>query len=468
MQDQALNEKWAPVLNESTLPEIKDEYRRNVTAILLENQEKALQEAAPTNVAAGVAGYDPVLISMVRRAAPNLIAFDVCGLQPMTTPTGLVFALRSRYSTQAGTEALWNESDTSFSGGTSGSVGGSSGVFGSYLGVQVMSAAVTSGSANVTVTSTANIQVGQPLAATEFAAGTTVASITNGTVFVASSNATATNATTTIQLGNANGGGILTATGEGDITAKVAMSIEKLTVTAATYQLASGYSLEMAQDMKALHGLDAESELSHIMSTELITETNRRVLRTIYNLAKPGAQKATLPGVFNFAADTDGRWSNEKFKGLLFAIERDANAIAYDLRMGKGNILICSGDVASALAAAGSMSYAPAIQQLETLNADFTQSTFVGTIGGKMKVFVDPYASADFYCVGYKGSSPYAAGAFYAPYVAAQLQRATDPTSFQPLMALKSRAGFATNPFGGATFRSNGFYRIASVQNLHG
>jgi hypothetical protein len=338
------------------------------------------------------------------------------------------------------------------------------------MGFQVL-AAVVSGTTTVTVAASP-IQVGMPIAGTGIAAGSTVASITTGTagvdvtVFVIS--AASTNGATTIQVGVANGGGILTATGEGDVSAKVAMSIEKLTVTAATYQLASGYSLEMAQDMKALHGLDAESELSHIMSTELITETNRRVLRTIYNLAKPGAQKATLPGVFNFAADTDGRWSNEKFKGLLFAIERDANAIAYDLRMGKGNILICSGDVASALAAAGSLSYAPAIQQLETLNADFTQSTFVGTIGGKMKVFVDPYASADFYCVGYKGSSPYAAGCFYAPYVAAQLQRATDPLSFQPLMALKSRAGFATNPFGGATFRSNGFYRIANVTNLHG
>lgn len=483
MEDKALIEKWSDVLNESSLPEIKDDYRRQVTSILLENQERALIEATPTNVAAGIAGYDPVLISMVRRAAPHLIAFDVCGLQPMTTPTGLVFALRARYTSQSGDEALFAEADTAFAGSDANAgVGQVAYKSGGYLGVQVFSgASTTSASSTVVISSTANLKIGQPVqaytaaGATLFATGTKVLTITNGTDFTATANANAsTTATATVHIGVANGVGMLTATGEGDITAKVGMSIEKLTVTAASYQLASGYSLEMAQDMKALHGLNAEAEISHIMSTELVTETNRRVLRTLYNLAKAGSQSTAVPGVFNFAADTDGRWSNEKFKGLLFAIERDLNRIAVDIKMGKGNILVCSADVASALAAAGSLSYTPAIASLESLNADFTQSTYVGSIGGRVKVFVDPYASSDFYMVGYKGSSPYSAGAFYAPYIAAQLMRATDPASFQPLMALKSRSGFVTNPFGGGltgagdTFRSNAFYRIASVTNLHG
>lgn len=459
MKDTALNEKWAALINDDSVPAIKDEYRREVTAILLENQEQALQEAAPTNVAAGVAGYDPILISMLRRAAPHLIAFDICGLQPMKAPTGLVFYAKARYTAQNGTEALFDEADTSFSG---------TGNHSSFLGVSVMAAAVTSGSANVTVASTTNISAGMPISAPEFPAGTTVSSVTNSTVFVASANATATNATTTVQIGVAVGAGIVTATAEGDISAKMAFSIDKVSVEAKSFQLASGYSLEMQQDMKVLHGLEADSEISKILGAELVTETNRRVLRSVYNLAKPGSQKTTLPGVFNFATDTDGRWSNEKFKGLLFNIERDLNAIAVDMKFGKGNIMICSGDIASALAAAGTLNYAPALAQLEQLNADFTQSTFVGTISGRVKVFVDPYADADFYCVGYKGPSPYEAGCFYTPYVAAQLLRATDPGSFQPLMAMKSRAGFVANPFSGSTFRSNGFYRISQVTNLHG
>ena len=471
MTDLALNEKWAELLNESSLPEIKDTYRTNVTAVLLENQEKALMEASPSNIAGGVAGYDPVLISMVRRAAPMLIAFDICGVQPMTMPTGLVFALKSRYlasgtdsgkNTSNQVEALFNEADTSFTG---------SGNHSSFLGVQIISATASS-TATLTIAANANIYVGMPVAGGSIPAGTTIASITTGTpgvdvtVFVLSANHGSGTSTFSLSVGNAAGAGILTATGEGDITAKLGFTIDKVSVTATTFQLASGYSIELAQDMKALHGLDAEAELSHMMSTELVTETNRRVLRTLYNLAKAGAASTTQAGIVDIAADTDGRWSNEKFKGLLFQIEKDANRVAIETKLGKGNVLVCSAYVATALAAAGSLSYAPALAALEQLNGDFTQSTFVGTISGQMKVFVDPYASSDFYMVGYKGSQLGAQGAFYTPYVAATLHRANDPLSFQPLMALKSRAGFVTNPFGGSTFRSNPWYRIAGVKNI--
>ena len=287
-----------------------------------------------------------------------------------------------------------------------------------------------------------------------------------------SANATASGAQT-LQIGMGNYAGTLagltTAVGEGDISAKMAFSIERSSVTAETYQLATGYSVELAQDLRNVHGLDAESELANILSRELVNEQNRKVLRTLYTVAKAGAQKGvTTPGFFDMKLDSDGRWSNEKFKGLLFQIERDLNAIGQDIRLGKGNFMVCSPDVASALAAAGALDYAPAIAALASLNnADFTQNTFAGVIGGRVKVYIDPYATGDFYMVGYKGASAYDAGIFFAPYVPAQVLRATDPASFQPLLAMKMRYGMVANPLSGsASFRGNGYYRIAAIGNL--
>lgn len=459
MLNEAQEKKWGELLDAEGLDPIKNDYKRYVTGVLLENQEAALAEAAPVNVAAGVAGYDPVLIGMVRRATPHMIAFDVCGVQPMNMPTGLVFAMRSRYTNQAGAEALFNEADTSFAGqGVHG---------GAYFGGLIMSASITNGDATVVVADTSKLAVGAPIVATGIPANTTILSITNGTDFELSANATATNATATINVGLAVGSGLSTATGEGDISAKMGFSIEKVSVTAETYQMATGYSIELAQDMQKLHGLNAEAELSNILSTELLAEQNRRVLRTIYNVAKPGAQKnVATPGVFNLTTDSDGRWSNEKFKGLLFAINRDANAIALDIRLGRGNILICSADVASALAAAGMLAYTPALNDLESLGSDWTASTYVGTLNGQLRVYVDPYAADDFYVVGFKGTQ-YQAGLFFCPYVAAQLYRATDPASFQPLLGMKQRYGMVANPLSGSmSFRQNGFYRAVIVNNL--
>ena len=481
---EGLIEKWSPLLESDNLPEIQDPYKKAVTAILLENEEKALQEATPTSVAAGVAGYDPVLIGMVRRAAPQMIAYDVCGVQPMTAPTGLVFAMRSRYTTQgsvqpdgsisgAGAEALFNEADSGFAG-TTGTNFGSAPII-SYASTASAAGTVTVATADATalaalIGSNTNVQVYSPAyGVTALIANAAAVNTGTGVITLSSTSASWASVTTSgFQVALGAGAGMATATAEGDITGKMSFSIEKVSVTAKSWQLATGYSVELAQDMKALHGLDADSELSNILSMELVAETNRRVLRTLYNVAKAGAVKNTaVKGTFNLTADADGRWSVERFKGLLFAIQRDANAIALDVRLGKGNIVVTSADVASALAAAGILDYAPAIQNLSQLNADFTNNTFVGTIGGTMKVYVDPYVSGDFYMVGYKGASQYQAGYFYCPYVAAQLLRATDPTSFQPLLAMKVRAGEVANPLSGSlSFRNNGFYRIASVTNL--
>ena len=463
---EAAVEKWSDILEAQELPEIKDHYRKVTTAILLENEEKALKEAAPTNSVGGVQNWDPVLMGMVRRAVPQLIAFDVCGVQPMTMPTGLIFALRSRYSAQNGTEALFNEANAAFAG-----AGAQSG----YIGSVAVSITTATGDATVTVADTSVITVGAPIVATGVPAGTTVLSITDGTTFEMSANATATGTVTAqLGMGNVTGtlAGIATATGEGNITGKMAFSIEKVSVTAATHQLMTGYSVELAQDMRAVHGLDAEAEVSNILARELVAEQNRRVLRNLYTVAKAGAQKGTAtPGMFNVQSDSDGRWSNEKFKGLLFAIMRDVNAIGTDIRTGMGNVMVCSADVAAALAAAGILDYAPAIAALEALgNADFTQNTYAGVMmGGRVKVYIDPYATGDFYMVGYKGASPYDAGMFFCPYVAAELLRATDPESFQPLIAMKQRYAMAYNPLSGsASFRSNGYYRVASVNQIAG
>lgn len=468
---ESLVDKWTPLLESEELPEIKDPYRKAVTAILLENEEKALAEASPANVAAGVQNWDPVLIGMVRRAMPHLIAFDICGVQPMTGPTGLIFAMKSRYlasGTDSGknttnqVEALWAEANGGFAG---------TGSFAGYIGSQFVSVTTTNTSTSVTTADTAVLGVGAPIVGTGIPAGATIASITNGTTFVISAAATATGTVTaTVGMGNVIGtaDGLSTATGEGDISAKMGFTIEKSSVEAKTYQLATGYSIELAQDMRAIHGIDAEAELANILGGELISETNRRVLRTLYTVAKAGAQTTANAGIFDVSTDSDGRWSNEKFKGLVFQIERDCNKIATDVKLGKGNIMVCSPDVASALAGAGVLDYTPALAGLDQLNADFTQNTFVGVMsGGRIRVYVDPYASGDFYMVGYKGSSPYAAGYFYCPYVAAQMLRATDPASFQPLIGLKMRHGTAFNPLSGSnTFRQNAYYRIAAVTNI--
>lgn len=477
---ESLVEKWNPILESEELPKIGDQYKKAVTAVLLENEEKALAESAPANLVAGVQNWDPVLIGMVRRAMPHLIAFDVCGVQPMTGPTGLIFAMKSRYlaaGTDSGknttnqTEAQFLEVNPAFAG--AGDIAPANGTAGAnYIGGYIISASITSASANVTVSSTAGLSVGAPVVGTGIPKGATISSITSGTVFVLSANASATNTTAslTIGMGNVIGSadGLSTATGEGDISAKMGFTIEKQTVTAKTYQLATGYSIELAQDMRAIHGLDAEAELANILGRELVTENNRVVLRQLYTVAKAGAQTTTNAGIFDLTVDADGRWSNEKYKGLIVQIERDLNKIATDTMIAKGNFVVVSPDVATALAAAGALNYTPAIANLEQLNADFQQNTFVGTMSaGRVKVFVDPYAFGDFYMVGLKGQSPYEAGFFYCPYVAAQMLRATDPASFQPLIGLKQRYGMTYNPLAGSgSFRQNAFYRVAAVSNI--
>jgi hypothetical protein len=436
-----LESKWSPVLDHDGLGAIKDPYRRAVTALVLENQEKAmaeenrqLNEAAPTNATgAGISNYDPILISLVRRALPNLMAYDIAGVQPMTGPTGLIFAMRARYDRQNGPEALFNEADTLFSSQNK-------------------------------AANTANV-------------GSNV-----GTNPVA--NTANTDAYTT-------GKGMTTAQAEalGDsganLFAEMAFSIEKVTVTARSRALKAEYTMELAQDLKAVHGLDAETELSNILSTEILAEINREVVRTVYRAAVVGAAYGvTTPGTFDLDTDSNGRWSVEKFKGLVFQIERECNAIAKATRRGKGNIIIVSSDVASALAMAGVLDYTPALQV--NLNVDDTGNTFAGTMHGKVKVYIDPYfggsANGDELCtVGYKGSSPYDAGLFYCPYVPLQMVRAIGQDTFQPRIGFKTRYGMVANPFAkgldaltgddlnssiAATERANQYYRIFRVRNL--
>ena len=426
----ALLKKWAPILEHSAMPAIKDNYRKEVTAVLLENQERegakqaeALFETIAANnggtgVALGgsgsstgtVAGYDPVLISLVRRAAPQMIAYDVCGVQPMTQPTGLIFAMKSRYSAQNGTEALFNEADTSFAG--TGTNTGHNPVSGSY------------------------------------------------------STGTGMTTATAEDLGDSGG----------STFNQMAFSIEKTSVTAQTRALKAEYTVELAQDLKSVHGLDAEGELSNILSTEILAEINREVIRTIYNVAKTGAQVGTATaGTFDLDVDSNGRWSVEKFKGLLFQIEREANAIAQQTRRGKGNFIICSSDVASALAMAGVLDYAPALST--NLNVDEASTTFAGVLNGRYKVYVDPFSAnqsaTQFFTVGYKGTSAFDAGIFYCPYVPLQLVRAVDPNTFQPKIGFKTRYGLVSNPFvqldGNNTNLQSGtnyYYRKVAVTNL--
>ena len=420
-----LNEKWDAVINHSDLPEIKDHYRRQVTAQLLENQEKALYEekqalweTVPVNNVGGgfsgqvngspnanLAGYDPILISLVRRAMPNLMAYDICGVQPMTGPTGLIFAMKANYGSQGSTEALFNEADTDFSGTSTVTHAGSNPVQGTYT----------------------------------------------------------------------TGGGMTTDKAEllGDSInfGEMAFSIEKTTVSAKTRGLKAAYTVELAQDLKAVHGLEAEGELSNILSQEILFEINREVVRTIYGAAIPGAATGatTTYGTFDCDVDANGRWSVERFKGLLFQIERDANNIAQQTRRGKGNFIVCSADVASALSMAGILDYTPALST--SLNVDDTGNTFAGVLNGKIKVYVDPYSAnlnvaSQFYVVGYKGTSPYDAGMFYCPYVPLQMVRAVDPATFQPKIGFKTRYGMVTNPFTSLSADSNTYYRRVKVTNL--
>ena len=426
-----LVEKWEPILAHESFSPITDNHRRAVTATILENTERALAETgdlsanmtsllseAPANdagtggfgggsTATGpTAGYDPILISLVRRAVPNMIAYDICGVQPMTGPTGLIFAMRAKYGTQGGVDALFNEADTDFSGdGTHANT--------------LPGGAVTTGTGM----------------------GTTEAEA----------------------LGD----------GGGTNYAEMAFSIEKVTVAAKTRALKAEYTTELAQDLKAVHGLDAETELANILQTEILTEINREVVRTIYSTAVVGAAAAATPGTFDLDVDANGRWSVEKFKGLMFQIEQEANAIAKETRRGKGNVVICSSDVASALQMAGVLDYTPALNS-NTLEVDDTGNTFAGVLNGRFRVYVDPFAGANYLVVGYKGSSAFDAGLFYCPYVPLQMVRAVGENSFQPKIGFKTRYGMVANPFaqgatqgsGALTADVNKYYRKVTISNL--
>ena len=456
---QQLQEKWAPILDYDGLDPIKDAHRRSTTAILLENQEKELREEAsflseqPTvntnsGSAAGfsadasspVAGFDPVLISLIRRSMPNLVAYDLAGVQPMNGPTGLIFAMRSRFNNQTGTEALFNEADSAFSGQDDG-------------------LDVTSGFTDGSVGLGTTAQQGSNPGLLSGASSPTDATQYNVGSGMRTDDAEA--------LGN----------GTGDHFNQMAFSIEKVTVTAKSRALKAEYSLELAQDLKAIHGLNAEAELANILSTEILGEINREVIRTIYNVAKPGAQaNVASGGTFDLDTDSNGRWSVEKFKGLIFQMERDANAIAQQTRRGKGNMIMCSADVASALTMAGVLDYTPALNA--NLNVDDTGNTFAGVLQGKYRVYIDPFAanvSGDqYYVVGYKGTSPYDAGLFYCPYVPLQMVRAVGQDTFQPKIGFKTRYGIVANPFaegttvGAGTVKrnSNVYYRRVKVANL--
>ena len=427
-----LQEKWQPVLEHKNLPKIDDAYRRAVTSLILENQEKAirednkfLSEAAPTNSgyapsSGNVQGYDPILISLVRRAMPNLIAYDIAGVQPMTGPTGLIFAMRSRFTNQTGTEAFYNEADNDFSGGT----------------------------ASMEGTNPAVLNDGD-----------------NSTNYVTGVAMTTTAAE---ELGDGSSN-----------FSEMAFSIEKHSVTARSRALKAEYSMELAQDLKAIHGLDAETELSNILSSEILSEINREVVRTVYISAKTGAAAGTVAnqGIFDMDVDSNGRWSVEKFKGLMFQLEREANHIGQETRRGKGNMIICSADVASALQMAGVLDYTPALNN--NLTVDDTGNTFAGVLNGRHKVYIDPYAAnsgdaKQYFVSGYKGASPFDAGIFYCPYVPLQMVRAVGEQSFQPKIGFKTRYGMTANPFAEGTTKGAGalnngnnvYYRRVQVINL--
>ena len=470
---QFLSEKWKPIIEHPSLPAIKDSYRKNVTAVLLENQERAISEQAnivgagmsPVISAGGgsegeIKGFDPILISLVRRAMPNLMAYDVCGVQPMTGPTGLIFALRAKYGTQAGTEALFNEADYRWSGSTGNQSSALTGNLGDPLGTggQGVSGADETGEGGGEDWSGAGVSGGM----------------------------TTTQAET---LGRA----------DGTAFPEMAFSVERTSVEAKTRALKAEYTTELAQDLKAVHGLDAETELANILSTEILAEINREVIRTIYRVAKLGAQQTDLyyklgtstggfsggdpnefGGIYDLDRDSDGRWSAERFRGLMFQLEREANQIAKDTRRGKGNFAIVTADVASALAMSGFLQLSPG--EKTSLEVDDTGNTLVGTLHGWLKIYVDPYATTTNYaCVGYRGSSPYDAGLFYCPYVPLQMVRAVGENDFQPRIGFKTRYGMVNNPFVGdsnaiadldpwklESIRYNQYFRIFRIDGLHG
>jgi hypothetical protein len=446
-QTEHLQEKWQPVLEHPDLPPIEDSYKRAVTTLILENQEKAMREdrgflteTAPVNSMGGgqMDTWDPILISLVRRAMPNLIAYDVCGVQPMTGPTGLIFAMRSSFISQDGAEALVDESMPGKQGASN------------------QNAAGTIGGGDVGSTET------NPAVLNDSPSAGTYVSATGMTRSQAEA------------LGDSSTNAF----------AEMAFSIEKSTVTAVSRALKAEYTMELAQDLKAIHGLDAETELANILSTEILAEINREVIRSLYVTAVKGAQvNTTTAGIFDLDTDSNGRWSVEKFKGLMFQIERDANAIGQQTRRGKGNMIICSADVASALNMAGVLDYTPALNN--NLNVDDSSTTFAGVMNGRYKVYVDPYsanvAASQYYVVGYKGTSPYDAGFFYCPYVPLQMVRAVGENSFQPKIGFKTRYGLAANPFAAAgavaagdtvntdaslDANTNAWYRRVKVTNL--
>ena len=428
-----LQEKWQPILEHSDLPKIEDNYKRAVTAVILENQENALneerttlEEAAPLNAtgSSAISNWDPILISLVRRAMPNLVAYDICGVQPMTGPTGLIFAMKARYNDDVDatrenkSEALHNEARSDYSS-----------------------------QAQTTSTSVGSDPIGDPFD------------------------------TSSPSYASTTGAGMTTASAEslgdaaGNHFAEMAFTIEKATVTAKSRALKAEYTLELAQDLKAIHGLDAESELANILSSEILAEINREVIRNVNIQGKTGASATASAGTFNLDVDANGRWSVEKFKGLLFQIERESNVIAKETRRGKGNFILCSSDVASALSMAGVLDYTPALST--NLNVDDTGNTFAGVLNGRVKVYIDPYAGVDYLTVGYRGSNPYDAGLFYCPYVPLQMVRAVGENTFQPKIGFKTRYGMVSNPFVGATpsngLASNGtnfYYRKMAVSNI--
>tara|TARA_A100001035_G_scaffold78453_2_gene60632 strand:- start:5279 stop:6595 length:1317 start_codon:yes stop_codon:yes gene_type:complete len=430
-----LIEKWSPVLDEESAGTITDHHKKAVTAAVLENQEIALREegliteAAPANATSSVSNWNPVLIALVRRAMPNLMAYDICGVQPMSGPTGLIFAMKSRYGggSTSNREALFNEAETQFSGDS----------------------ASTHDSDNASGLNVTNLD----------------------------SDSTADDA----RLTSIMAGGMTTAEAEklgssGESSFReMGFTIEKATVTAKSRALKAEYSLELAQDLKAIHGLDAETELANILSTEILAEINREVIRTINSQAKTGALQTNtaVNGIFDVQTDADGRWSVEKFKGLVLQIERECNRIAIETRRGKGNFIVCSSDVASALAAAGMLDYTPAMST--NLNVDDTGNTFAGTLNGRTRVYIDPYANTNYVTVGYKGTNPYDAGLFYCPYVPLTMVRAVGEDTFQPKIGFKTRYGMVSNPFVGATpadglaaVKTNQYYRIFRVDNILG
>ena len=419
---EALKNKWKLILESEDLPKISDNLRKSVTAQCLENQyvanrQQMLAESGatyltestqPANTSAdfgGIGGagtsnikaYDPILISLVRRTMPNMIAYDVCGVQPMTGPTGLIFAMRPRYvNRDAGTgaktmgnESFYNEVDSDYSGdGTS-------------------------------VQSGTNPKVLNDATPGAYATGRPMNTVTGETL--GADEALATNP-----------------------FREMGFTIEKVPVTAKTRALKAEYSVELAQDLKQLHGLDAETELANILSAEILAEQNREIIRTVYIIAKKGAVNTTTPGVFDLANDSNGRWAVEKFKGMMFQIEREANAIARETRRGKGNVIICTSDVAAALNAAGVLDSSPALMG-NRIESDDTGNTFVGVMNGRYKVFIDPYAITssnddNFFVVGYKGTTTaFDAGLFYCPYVPLQMYRAVGENNFQPKIAFKTR-----------------------------